>query len=90
MQMRGDEGSLLFVLISLRLFPMTPNWLLNVASPLVGVPLPLFFLSVLIGKVGVASSMACVWGWLVRLAQRSFVHWQSIEPIFGVWYFACG
>lgn len=56
-QLRSDEGSLLFLLISLRLFPMTPNWLLNMASPLVGVPLPLFFLSVLIGKVGVASML---------------------------------
>ncbi len=52
LQLRSDQGSLLFVLISLRLFPMTPNWLLNVASPLVGVPLHLFFVSVLIGKVG--------------------------------------
>ena len=28
---------------------MTPNWLINIASPLVGVPIHLFFLSVFIG-----------------------------------------
>jgi uncharacterized membrane protein YdjX (TVP38/TMEM64 family) len=36
-------------LISLRLFPMTPNWLINMASPIVGVPIIPFFFSVFIG-----------------------------------------
>lgn len=43
----GD--SLLFFLLFLRFFPMTPNWFLNMASPIVNVPLHLFFVSVLIG-----------------------------------------
>lgn len=30
---------------------MSPNWLLNMASPLVGVPIHLFFISVLIGEL---------------------------------------
>jgi uncharacterized membrane protein YdjX (TVP38/TMEM64 family) len=41
--------TLLTYLISLRLFPGTPNWLLNMAMPHCGVPLSLFFLSVLLG-----------------------------------------
>lgn len=30
---------------------MTPNWFLNIASPVVGVPLHLFSISVFIGKL---------------------------------------
>lgn len=37
-------------LVSVRVFPMTPNWLLNITAPLLDVPLSLFFLSVLIGE----------------------------------------
>ena len=31
---------------------MSPNWLLNMAAPLVGVPIHLFFISVLVGERG--------------------------------------
>ncbi|XP_062516880.1 transmembrane protein 41A-A-like isoform X2 [Corticium candelabrum] len=44
-----NNDGLFFFLLFLRLFPMTPNWLINIASPLVGVPIHLFFLSVFIG-----------------------------------------
>ena len=46
----GRHSQLLSILISLRLFPMSPNWALNIASPLIGVPLGHFYLSVLLGK----------------------------------------
>jgi len=48
-RLTSNHSSLLLALISLRLFPMSPNWLLNVISPLLGIPLPLFFISVLLG-----------------------------------------
>ncbi|XP_071941383.1 transmembrane protein 41A-like [Antedon mediterranea] len=41
--------SLFFFLLFLRLFPMSPNWFLNVTSPIVGVPVTYFFPSVFIG-----------------------------------------
>ncbi|XP_063863960.1 transmembrane protein 41A-like isoform X8 [Scylla paramamosain] len=44
-----NEHQLFLFLVSLRVFPMTPNWLLNVIAPYVSVPLPMFFLSVLFG-----------------------------------------
>ncbi|CAG2257086.1 Transmembrane protein 41A-A,Transmembrane protein 41A-B,Transmembrane protein 41A [Mytilus edulis] len=44
-----NKDSLLFFLLFLRFFPMTPNWFLNMASPIVNVPIHLVFLSVLIG-----------------------------------------
>ncbi|XP_023932544.1 transmembrane protein 41A-A [Lingula anatina] len=41
--------SLFFFLLFLRLFPMSPNWFLNITSPILNIPIHLFFLSVLIG-----------------------------------------
>ena len=37
-------------LLFARIFPMSPNFLLNLSSPLVGVPFHLFFFSVFFGK----------------------------------------
>ncbi|XP_048857823.1 transmembrane protein 41A-A-like [Brienomyrus brachyistius] len=44
-----NRSSLLFFLLFLRFFPMTPNWLLNMASPVLNIPISLFILSVFIG-----------------------------------------
>ena len=51
LQIEDQSHSLLYIMISLRLVPVTPNWLLNILSPVLGVPLPLFFVSVLTGNV---------------------------------------
>jgi len=45
----GNREHLFYYLLFARLVPMTPNWFINIASPILNVPLPLFFLSVLIG-----------------------------------------
>ncbi|EDV26419.1 uncharacterized protein TRIADDRAFT_21897, partial [Trichoplax adhaerens] len=44
-----NSDGLFFFLLSLRFFPMTPNWFLNVSLPAIGVPITYFFFSVLIG-----------------------------------------
>jgi len=44
-----NRDSLFFFLLFLRIFPMSPNWFMNIVAPLVGIPINLFFLSVLIG-----------------------------------------
>ena len=49
------NGNLFWLLISLRLFPITPNWFLNIASPIVNIPLSLFFLSILFGKLTIST-----------------------------------
>ncbi|XP_066928140.1 transmembrane protein 41A-like [Clytia hemisphaerica] len=51
LQTKLDENSdgLFFYLLCVRLFPMTPNWLLNMTFPILGVPMHLFFPSVFIG-----------------------------------------
>ncbi|XP_056441465.1 transmembrane protein 41A-B-like [Gadus chalcogrammus] len=46
-----NKRSLFFFLLFLRLFPMTPNWFLNVTSPILNIPLTLFFPTVLIGLI---------------------------------------
>ena len=50
LQLETNSQSVLLLLISLRLFPGTPNWLLNLSAPLLGISLPAFFVSVLIGE----------------------------------------
>uniref|UniRef100_T1KMR2 VTT domain-containing protein n=1 Tax=Tetranychus urticae TaxID=32264 RepID=T1KMR2_TETUR len=49
-KVEDNRSSLIYYLLFLRLFPMTPNWFLNIASPIIGIPLHLFFISVFIGK----------------------------------------
>jgi uncharacterized membrane protein YdjX (TVP38/TMEM64 family) len=48
-RLEASRAHLPFFLLFLRLFPMSPNWALNMASGVLGVPLHLFFLSVLLG-----------------------------------------
>lgn len=43
------SGQLLYLLLFLRVFPFSPNWFLNLASPWLRVPLPLFAPAVLLG-----------------------------------------
>jgi len=44
-----NNHKLFYFLLSVRVFPMTPNWLVNMASPHVNIPLRSFFFSVLVG-----------------------------------------
>eukprot|EP00092_Neocalanus_flemingeri_P108464 GFUD01139299.1.p1 GENE.GFUD01139299.1~~GFUD01139299.1.p1 ORF type:complete len:246 (-),score=54.06 GFUD01139299.1:98-835(-) len=48
-RLEENRQELPFFLLFLRLFPMSPNWALNMASGVLGVPLHLFFLSVFFG-----------------------------------------
>lgn len=51
LQVEENRDSLFFFLLFLRLFPMTPNWFLNLSAPILNIPILQFFFSVLIGKV---------------------------------------
>ncbi|XP_076847911.1 transmembrane protein 41A-B [Brachyhypopomus gauderio] len=46
-----NKSSLFFFLLFLRFFPMTPNWFLNITCPILNIPVPMFFFSVLIGLI---------------------------------------
>jgi len=49
LRLEENKAELPFFLLFLRLFPMSPNWALNMASGVLGVPIHLFFFSVLFG-----------------------------------------
>ncbi|XP_053090213.1 transmembrane protein 41A-A isoform X4 [Pangasianodon hypophthalmus] len=55
-----NRSSLFFFLLFLRLFPMSPNWFLNMSSPIVNIPLTQFSLSVLIGLMPYNLVCVCV------------------------------
>ncbi|XP_030636734.1 transmembrane protein 41A-B [Chanos chanos] len=46
-----NRSSLFFFLLFLRFFPMTPNWFLNITSPILNIPMTMFFFSVFIGLI---------------------------------------
>lgn len=46
-----NKDRLIPYLLSLRLLPFTPNWLLNLISPVVGVPLHYFFVTAFLGLI---------------------------------------
>ncbi|XP_061600731.1 transmembrane protein 41A-B-like [Cololabis saira] len=50
-KVEDNRSSLFFFLLFLRFFPMTPNWFLNITSPVLNIPLSIFFFSALIGLI---------------------------------------
>lgn len=58
LQVEENRNSLFFFLLFLRLFPMTPNWFLNLSAPILNIPIVQFFFSVLIGKMGVGVGLS--------------------------------
>jgi len=48
-KIESREDDLFWFLILLRIVPFTPNWLLNLLSPILGVPFNLFWTSIFIG-----------------------------------------
>ncbi|GAV02464.1 hypothetical protein RvY_13027 [Ramazzottius varieornatus] len=48
-KVQSHSQNLTYYLLFLRLFPASPNWFLNIASPHIGIPVHKFFLTVLLG-----------------------------------------
>ncbi|XP_078324362.1 transmembrane protein 41A-like [Crassostrea virginica] len=48
-KVENNYESLFFFLLFLRFFPMSPNWFLNICSPILNIPVHMFFFSVFIG-----------------------------------------
>jgi uncharacterized membrane protein YdjX (TVP38/TMEM64 family) len=48
-KIQEHKDNLLFYLLFLRLTPIVPNWLINLASPIIGVPFGMFVLATLLG-----------------------------------------
>jgi uncharacterized membrane protein YdjX (TVP38/TMEM64 family) len=45
----ANRHNLVFYLLFLRVSPLLPNWFINIASPVIGVPLKDFVIATLIG-----------------------------------------
>lgn len=48
-KVRRNKHRLLYYLLFLRMFPMSPNWFMNLLCPILGVPITTFFISIFIG-----------------------------------------
>lgn len=48
-RIQENRDNLIYYLLFLRISPIVPNWLINVSSPIVGVPFVYFFLATLFG-----------------------------------------
>ena len=48
-RVNANQSDLFSFLVFLRLVPFTPNWFVNIASPILGIPAGKFFMSVLLG-----------------------------------------
>ena len=46
-----NSDSLFYFLLSSRMFPGSPNWAINICSPIIGVPIVPFYFSVLFGLI---------------------------------------
>lgn len=44
-----EKHNLAYYLLFLRLFPVSPNWAINMACGALGIPLPIFFITALVG-----------------------------------------
>lgn len=77
---KSNQGELLYYLIFLRLVPMTPNWFLNLASPVLNIPISKFMLSIFIGLM--PYHFICV------RAGSILSHIESMDDVFNVWVMA--
>ena len=47
----NNKDNLFYYLLFLRITPLVPNWLLNLSTPIVGVPFKYFFSATMIGLI---------------------------------------
>ncbi|MEE4247951.1 MAG: VTT domain-containing protein [Kangiellaceae bacterium] len=50
-KIRENDHNLLFYMTFLRITPLLPNWSINIAAPICGVPLQTFVVATLVGLV---------------------------------------
>lgn len=51
LQVTRNQHRLLYYLLFLRMFPVSPNWLINLSCPLLDVPIQTFFITIVLGIV---------------------------------------
>jgi uncharacterized membrane protein YdjX (TVP38/TMEM64 family) len=88
------DGGLFWYLLFLRLSPVTPNWLVNLGSPLVGIPLRTFVLATFLGLLP-ANFFHCSTGHtLTKFAKgagangESSTNWKAFATLFALQFLA--
>ena len=64
-----NHDNLFFFMLFLRISPLLPNWLINLASPVVGVPFKYFFTATFLGLIP-ANIMHCYMGTTLATIDR--------------------
>ncbi|XP_077392514.1 transmembrane protein 41A-A [Festucalex cinctus] len=81
-KVEDNKDCLFFFLLFLRFFPMTPNWFLNMAAPVVNIPVTFFFCSVFIGLL--PYNLICVQAGAMLAQVSSLDHlfsWQRLAQL---------
>ncbi|XP_077435396.1 transmembrane protein 41A-A [Vanacampus margaritifer] len=81
-KVEDNKDCLFFFLLFLRFFPMTPNWFLNMAAPVVNIPVTFFFCSVFIGLL--PYNFICVQAGVMLAEVSSLDHlftWQRLAQL---------
>ncbi|XP_061547993.1 transmembrane protein 41A-A [Phycodurus eques] len=84
-KVEDNKDCLLFFLLFLRFFPMTPNWFLNMSAPVVNIPVTFFFCSVFIGLL--PYNFICVQTGVVLAEVSSLDHlfsWQRLAQLLAI------
>jgi uncharacterized membrane protein YdjX (TVP38/TMEM64 family) len=82
-----NQHNLFFYMTFLRVTPIMPNWFVNIASPIVGVPLSTFFKATLIGLVPM-NLIHINAGITLATMQEFGVDWKSIVMLFVLGFIA--
>lgn len=51
LQVESNKARLPYFLLSLRLVPVSPNWFINITSPILGIPIKMFALTAFLGLI---------------------------------------
>jgi uncharacterized membrane protein YdjX (TVP38/TMEM64 family) len=81
------DHNLLFYMTFLRVTPIMPNWFINIASPIVGVPLSTFFYATLVGLIPM-NLIHINAGITLATMQEFGVDWKSIAMLFVLGFIA--
>lgn len=84
----ANQADIFSFMMFLRMFPFTPNFLINLSSPMVGVPFPSFFGSVLFGLM--PYNFVCVQAGLTLESLTSMNDVFTWDTLMKLFFIACG
>eukprot|EP00826_Nyctotherus_ovalis_P036333 TRINITY_DN3211_c0_g3_i1.p1 TRINITY_DN3211_c0_g3~~TRINITY_DN3211_c0_g3_i1.p1 ORF type:complete len:313 (-),score=83.18 TRINITY_DN3211_c0_g3_i1:953-1798(-) len=80
-RIQENKDNLIYYLLFLRISPIVPNWLINVSSPIIGVPFIYFFLATLFGLMP-ANVLHVKAGLVVKEVESIEFNWKNFLLLF--------